>query len=110
MAKVFAPFMSIAASGSVGGVLTARNNPYGQVMSRKPRSRQPVSTRQLVEQAKMRDAAALYAALSDNHKKLWGYWAERTHVSPWVAFWTEFQAQNITAPDVPQIPSTWLYA
>jgi hypothetical protein len=108
MAKVQQPFMSMNATGTIGGVLTSKKV-NGVCTIRKKIGPHPcTSIPQQKEQARMRAARTAYNALSTEDLTLWGYLATKRRLSKWAAFWGEYQNQRVQAPAAPLIPSTWL--
>lgn len=108
MAKVQAPFMSISASGSIAGLLTARANTYGKIITKKPHPASPPSTAQLTERQRMRDARTGFKTLSSAERTLWQAVATARKRTRWVAFFAEWQFQNIAAGHMPLIPEPTL--
>lgn len=104
MARVQAPFLSIAASGTVGGMLTSRMTKNGAQIIKKPWGGNAGSAQQLIEQQRMKDARAGYRSLTSGDLTLWQGVGSSKQISAWAAFFQEWQVQQVSAGNMPLIP------
>lgn len=108
MAKVFAPLHSLAASGSIGKVISFRATSKGAVVTSKPQPYRQSSPAMLENQQRMIDARATFKALSAADRNHWNALATARGRTPWFSFFTEYQIQFIQAPGAPLIPAPFL--
>lgn len=135
MAKVQNPFLSIAASGSVGHLSALNRGAAAPVMrynaqtskALAPKSTTPASTLQLDHRAKVRAAAAAWQSLDAPTKAKWAIAGVSVHVPQnvvydpatgnysttnkvrcshgYAAFVREWIVQNVVAPNLPMRPA-----
>jgi hypothetical protein len=108
MAKVSNPFFSLAASGTVGGLLCARMGKDGAQVMRPPRNFAPPSPEQLAQRQKMIDARAAYLQMDNQARADWDSVAMARGMPTWNAYFAEWQYQQVTAGDQPLIPEPTL--
>ena len=109
MARVQGPLFSLAASGTVGGLLTARMGKDGAQVIKKAVMTVPPSASQLENRSRMNDALEGFKALSSADKIDWSAWAGSRNISTWVAYFAEWQKQNVQAGNQPLIPDPTTY-
>lgn len=109
MAKVTGPLLSLAASGTVSGLVSFRMGRKGAEVTKKPHPRTPPTTQQTIERQRMRDARTAFKALSNADLANWQAWATFKGRPVWMAFFAEWQAQQIEAGQAPLIPDPNIY-
>jgi hypothetical protein len=108
MPKVTGPLFSIAASGSVAGLLTFKQTTHGAVCTVKPANDRTRTTRQATERDRMKAAAVAWHGLDNDTRTIWQSNSLPTIKSAWMCFFHEYVAQQIIAPNLPRIPGTFL--
>lgn len=104
MAKVENPLHSLSVSGSIGGTLTFKATANGSVVTKKALSYPQITPNQLANQQVMINALAAFKTLNVKNRGYWQDLAAKYHRSAWTCFFSEYQYQVITPPDMPLIP------
>lgn len=97
--------MSIAASGSVGPILSFRTTATGNTATKKPNPRSAPSTSQAINRQHLRLAAAAWASIPDAIRARWLAYGVAVHKTGWLAFSTEHLIQQTAADSLPLIPA-----
>lgn len=97
-AKVFAPFLSIGARGTVAKVLTASSWKGRDYMKQCFVPHNPKSTRQVARRATMTDGVSKWRFRSDlisaAHKTLWASYGDKHQISGFNRFMKFYMEQN----------------
>lgn len=96
MAKLRGPLMSIAASGTIGGMVTFESRSGGPVARLKPSSTKPASYSQIQHRANVSVCAATWQTLSAPDKARWQAIAANLGLPVMAKFMHEWIAQNST--------------
>ena len=98
MAKVFAPFLSIGASGTVAKTLTASSWMGREYMKQRFIPNNPKSTRQVARRATMSDGVSKWrfaaSLISAANKTLWASYGAKHNVSGFNRFMKFYLEQN----------------
>jgi len=98
MAKVFAPFLSIGARGTVAKVLTASSWKGRSYMKQRFIPANPKSARQVARRATMTDGVSKWRFRSDlisaSNKTLWASYGDKHQISGFNRFMKFYMAQN----------------
>lgn len=98
MAKVFAPFLSIGAKGTVGKTLTASVWKGRQYMKQRFIPNNPRSDRQVARRSTMTDGVSKWrfssALISASAKTLWASYGDKHQVSGFNRFMKFYMEQN----------------
>jgi hypothetical protein len=108
MAKTTGPLFSLAASGTVGKLISFRMGKSGPEVTKKPHPKTQPSAQQAIERQRMKDARAGFLTLSVEDL---GYWQELATVKSrpvWLVFFQEWQIQQVVAGQMPLIPDATL--
>jgi len=107
MARVVAPFLSVDASGTMDGSMTASIWKGQQYMRRWFRPTNPKTTGQQAQRSKLADAVAAWQALYDVTKTAWNEAARDVYppISGFNYYTQQYILQNITSPNDPTIPA-----
>jgi hypothetical protein len=108
MAKVRSPLFSLAASGSIGGLISFRSNKERATARLKPRSQPQQSEGALLNQQRMKNAAAAFSSLTQAQQIEWSALGISRGKPSWQIFFEQYQAQYITPPSLPEIPEITL--
>lgn len=101
MARLRGPLLSIAASGTIGGVVTFESRSGGPVARLKPASKKPASYAQIQHRAMVTVCAATWATLSTDDKARWQAIAASHGLPVMAKFLHEWIAQQSTATTPP---------
>lgn len=104
MARVKGPLFSIAASGSIAGLLTFNPGKKSTTARRQPAAYPPPSANQLATRQKVRDAAAAWRALDPLDRAEWSVLAHNSGRLPFAKYLLEWFAQACTPTTPPYIP------
>ena len=98
MAKVFAPFLSIDARGTVGKTITASGWKGRSYMKRRFVPNNPKSTRQVARRASMSDGVSKWRYRSDlitaANKTLWASYGDKHQISGFNRFMKYYLEEN----------------
>lgn len=107
MAKVAAPFLSVDASGTMDGSMTASIWKGQQYMRRWFRPSNPKTTGQQAQRSNMADAVSAWQGLYESVQTSWNEAARDVYppISGFNYFVSQYILQNISSPSVPTIPT-----
>jgi len=98
MAKVFAPFLSIGASGTVGKTLTASTWKGREYMKQRFIPNNPKSVRQVARRATMSDGVSKWKyrtdLISSAAKTLWASYGDKHQISGFNRFMKFYMEEN----------------
>lgn len=104
MAKTHGPLFSLAASGSIGKVLTFNQGAHVQVARRSPRSTAPPSVPQIDYRNRCRAASAYWRAMPAAEKTEWSDVAALTGRPVFAKYLLEWISQAATPEQPPLLP------
>jgi len=107
MARVVAPFLSVDASGTMDGSITASIWKGQQYMRRWFRPTNPKTTSQQTQRQQVANAVAAWQGLYDAQKEAWNIAARDVYppISGFNYFVQQYRLQNISPPNLPTIPA-----
>lgn len=108
MAKIKNPLMSISAAGTIGKTIAFRATKSGSVAAMKPHCYCQQSPNELLNQQVMKNARAAFLTLDTADKADWKKLEIARLMPSWNLFFTEYQTQQITPPNMPLIPEPFL--
>jgi hypothetical protein len=104
MAKIQGPLCSIAASGTLGKIVTFQMSGGISTGRRKPEQRTAASQRQGEQRQRGRECAQAWATLPVQERSEWGAVAALSGLPPFAKFLLEWQVQQVQGGAKPHIP------
>ncbi|MEO6639417.1 MAG: hypothetical protein ABIN25_14150 [Ginsengibacter sp.] len=105
MPKVTGPIFSLTANGTLGGLITYKNNMRAQIAKANRWAQVTRTTKQSAQRNKFATARAQYDALDSPTKAKWMQLAINQNLQAFNLYLREYCTQAVIAPDAPRLPN-----